>query len=71
MAGEEDIVIPAANAPLLAAAIEGAELRLFPGAGHAFIAQEAPPVACGDPRFRPSSQLSELAAAGAKIAPSS
>ena len=45
MAGEEDIVIPAANAPLLAAAIDGAALRLFPGAGHAFIAQEAPQVA--------------------------
>ena len=31
--------------PLLAAAIEGAELETFPGAGHAFIAQEAPRVA--------------------------
>jgi pimeloyl-ACP methyl ester carboxylesterase len=45
MAGEEDVVIPAANAPLLAAAIGAAELRTFPGAGHGFIAQEAPRVA--------------------------
>jgi pimeloyl-ACP methyl ester carboxylesterase len=45
MAGEDDIVIPAANAPLLAEAIEGAQLRTFPGAGHGFIAQEAPSVA--------------------------
>ena len=45
MAGDEDIVIPAANAPRLAAAIDAAELRTFPGAGHAFIAQQAPQVA--------------------------
>ncbi len=41
MAGECDRVIPAANAALLAAAIDGAELRTYPGAGHGFIAQEA------------------------------
>lgn len=45
MAGEEDVVIPAANAALLSAAIGGAEQRLFPGCGHAFMAQEAPAVA--------------------------
>jgi pimeloyl-ACP methyl ester carboxylesterase len=45
MAGELDIVIPAANSSLLATAIAGAELRTFPGAGHAFMAQEAPAVA--------------------------
>jgi pimeloyl-ACP methyl ester carboxylesterase len=41
MAGEEDVVIPPGNATLLASSIAGAQLELFPGAGHAFIAQEA------------------------------
>ena len=41
MAGEEDVVIPPGNATVLASAIAGAQLELFPGAGHAFIAQEA------------------------------
>jgi pimeloyl-ACP methyl ester carboxylesterase len=45
LAGEEDVVIPAANAPLLAAAIPAAEILTFPGTGHAFMAQEAPAVA--------------------------
>jgi 3-oxoadipate enol-lactonase len=45
MAGELDVVIPPANSPALAAAIAGARLETFAGAGHAFIAQEAPRVA--------------------------
>jgi pimeloyl-ACP methyl ester carboxylesterase len=44
LAGERDVVIPAANAELLAAAIPGAELKTFAEAGHGFIAQEAAPV---------------------------
>ncbi len=51
MSGEEDVVIPAANAPLLAAAIAGAKLRSFAGAGHGFIAQEAPSVAAAIREF--------------------
>jgi pimeloyl-ACP methyl ester carboxylesterase len=39
-AGEQDLVIPAANAGLLAGALPGARLALFPGGGHAFMAQE-------------------------------
>jgi len=38
--GAEDIVIPAANAELLAARFRGARVELFAGAGHAFPAQE-------------------------------
>jgi len=38
--GAEDIVIPAANAELLAARFPGARVELFAGAGHAFPAQE-------------------------------
>lgn len=41
MAGEEDVVIPPGNATILASAIAGAQLKLFPGAAHAFISQEA------------------------------
>ena len=40
--GELDVVIPPANSAALAAALAGARLETFPGAGHAFIAQEAP-----------------------------
>lgn len=39
-AGEEDVVIPAANARVLAAALPGSRVELFPGGGHAFMAQE-------------------------------
>lgn len=39
-AGEADVVIPAANARVLADALPGARLALFPGGGHAFMAQE-------------------------------
>ena len=39
-AGTEDVVIPAANARLLAAALPGASVELFDGGGHAFMAQE-------------------------------
>ena len=39
-AGREDVVIPAANSELLAAAIPGAWRATFPGGGHAFMAQE-------------------------------
>ena len=39
MAGDEDLVIPSANAGLLSAAIAGAQLEIFPGGGHGFIAQ--------------------------------
>jgi 3-oxoadipate enol-lactonase len=45
MAGERDVVIPAVNSEALAASISSARLERFPGAGHAFIAQEAPAVA--------------------------
>jgi len=38
--GAEDIVIPAANAELLAARFPGARVEFFDGAGHAFPAQE-------------------------------
>lgn len=41
MAGAEDVVIPSENATILASAVAGARLELFPGAGHAFMAQEA------------------------------
>jgi pimeloyl-ACP methyl ester carboxylesterase len=41
MTGEEDVVIPPGNATILASSIGGAQLELFPGAGHAFFAQEA------------------------------
>ncbi len=39
-AGTEDVVIPAANARLLAGALEGSQLALFDGGGHAFMAQQ-------------------------------
>ncbi|HEY5051779.1 MAG TPA: alpha/beta hydrolase [Solirubrobacterales bacterium] len=39
MAGDEDEVIPPGNSGTLSAAIADARLELFPGAGHAFIAQ--------------------------------
>ncbi len=38
--GEEDVVIPVANAALLAERWPGARVELYPGAGHAFMAQE-------------------------------
>ena len=38
--GSEDVVIPAANGPLLAQALPGAWLCPFEGGGHAFMAQE-------------------------------
>lgn len=38
--GSEDVVIPAANAAALAARWPGAEVELFAGGGHAFMAQE-------------------------------
>lgn len=38
--GEDDVVIPAANAPLLAARWPGAAVQTFAGGGHAVMAQE-------------------------------
>ncbi len=38
--GSDDIVIPAANSTLLAAALPDSWLARFPGCGHAFMAQE-------------------------------
>lgn len=38
-AGAEDVVIPSRNAELLAQRFPGAQIELFAGAGHAFIAQ--------------------------------
>jgi 3-oxoadipate enol-lactonase len=38
--GAEDVVIPAANAELLGAHWSAAKVELFPGGGHAFMAQE-------------------------------
>jgi 3-oxoadipate enol-lactonase len=38
--GEEDLVIPPRNGELLAKAIPGAELKLWPGAGHFYITDE-------------------------------
>jgi pimeloyl-ACP methyl ester carboxylesterase len=38
--GSEDVVIPAANAERLAARWPGAQIELFAGGGHAFMAQE-------------------------------
>jgi 3-oxoadipate enol-lactonase len=38
--GEEDRVIPSGNARLLAGAIPGAELKLWPGAGHLYTTDE-------------------------------
>jgi pimeloyl-ACP methyl ester carboxylesterase len=38
--GERDIVIPPSNGRLLAQAIRGAELKLWPGAGHLFVTDE-------------------------------
>lgn len=38
--GAEDVVIPAANAELLAARFPAAQIELFAGAGHAVLAQE-------------------------------
>ncbi len=43
--GSEDVVIPAANSPLLAAALPDSWLARFPGGGHAFMAQEPARVA--------------------------
>lgn len=39
-AGADDVVIPAVNSDLLAAALPGARRELFDGGGHAFMAQE-------------------------------
>lgn len=39
-AGAQDVVIPAANVALLAAALPGSRQELFPGCGHGFMAQE-------------------------------
>lgn len=39
VAGTEDVVIPAANASLLAGALADATARTYPGGGHAFMAQ--------------------------------
>lgn len=39
-AGTEDVVIPAVNSELLAAALANARAELFAGGGHAFMAQE-------------------------------
>lgn len=44
-AGSEDVVIPAANSPLLAAALSDSWLARFPGRGHAFMAEEPTRVA--------------------------
>lgn len=41
MAGEDDQVVPAENARLLAEKIAGARLELFPGAGHLFFIEKA------------------------------
>ncbi len=41
MAGEEDQVVPAENARLLAEKIQGARLELFSGAGHLFFIEKA------------------------------
>lgn len=38
--GEQDVVIPSANAEVLAALVPNAQLELFPGCGHALMAQE-------------------------------
>jgi pimeloyl-ACP methyl ester carboxylesterase len=43
--GAEDVVIPAANATALAERWPGAEVEVFPGGGHAFMAQEPERVA--------------------------
>lgn len=43
--GEEDVVIPAANAPLLASRWPGAAVETFPACGHAVMAQEPVQVA--------------------------
>ncbi len=45
MAGELDVVIPPANSRALAGAIGAARLETYAGAGHGFIAQDAPAVA--------------------------
>ena len=38
--GEEDAIVPPQHARLLAEAIQGAELRLWPGAGHLYVTDE-------------------------------
>ncbi|MCW3013856.1 MAG: Lipase/esterase [Solirubrobacterales bacterium] len=38
--GEDDVVIPPSNGRLLANAIPGAELKIWPGAGHLFMTDE-------------------------------
>jgi pimeloyl-ACP methyl ester carboxylesterase len=38
--GEDDVVIPPSNGRLLAQAITGAELKVWPGAGHLFMTDE-------------------------------
>ncbi len=43
--GEEDVVIPSANATPLAAHFPTAQVELFPGCGHALMAQECQPIA--------------------------
>jgi pimeloyl-ACP methyl ester carboxylesterase len=37
--GADDVVAPPKNSALLAARIEGARLKLYPDAGHAFLIQ--------------------------------
>lgn len=44
-AGADDVLIPAANAELLAARFPGARVEMFVGAGHAFIAEQPDAVA--------------------------
>jgi pimeloyl-ACP methyl ester carboxylesterase len=39
--GTADALDPAANDQLLAAAVPGAQLVLYPGAGHGFLVQDA------------------------------
>lgn len=46
VAGSEDVVIPAANARLLADGIDGARAEQLPGCGHALMAQR--PDRCGE-----------------------
>jgi pimeloyl-ACP methyl ester carboxylesterase len=40
LAGSEDVVIPAANVDALASVWPAGSKQLFPGAGHAFMAQD-------------------------------
>ena len=40
MTGAEDVIAPAQNAKLMAAAVPGAELEVVPGAGHGLMYQD-------------------------------